>query len=494
MSSSRDSGELSEPLSSRVSFLDSNEGRVGYSTFDFEERKKFREARQTVTKTDGLTVVGAIFFIIGEMAGSGILALPKAFSNAGWIGIPMLIICCAIAGYEGVKLGKAWQFILYKFPDLREVRDPYPVIARESMGPFMEKVVKVCVYITLFSVSLVLLILSADNIYNFIAFLTDKPVPFCGIILIVGFLLAPFGFFSTPSDMPWVAYTASASTFIACIFIISQTAIEGKDHEWNSTYLENNLDECSPPRPVFVSPCVTSVASAFGKILFCYGGMSVFPTIQTDMKRPQKFSTVVIVSLTAILLMMLPVSIAGYAVYGSDVENNILDQLDNHSLMTQTANVLITLHLLFAFAIVQNPLHQGAEAALGLDPVSQKKKCIAVRLSIMVIVILTALLIPDFGVILDLVGSTTVTLNTFIFPSLFYMSLVRKYKGELKVSNHEDAETVSIGKPEYVLHIIIMIIGIIGGVISGKKAISSGFEMKPPCFKNFFISPGHVSH
>ena len=103
------------------------------------------------------------------------------------------------------------------------------------------------------------------------------------------------------------------------------------------------------------------------------------------MKRPQKFSTVVIVSLTAILLMMLPVSIAGYAVYGSDVENNILDQLDNHSLMTQTANVLITLHLLFAFAIVQNPLHQGAEAALNLDPESQKKKCIAVRLTIMVI-------------------------------------------------------------------------------------------------------------
>ena len=103
------------------------------------------------------------------------------------------------------------------------------------------------------------------------------------------------------------------------------------------------------------------------------------------MKRPQKFSTVVIVSLTAILLMMLPVSITGYAVYGSDVENNILDQLDNHSLMTQTANVLITLHLLFAFAIVQNPLHQGAEAALGLDPLNQKKKCIAVRLTIMVI-------------------------------------------------------------------------------------------------------------
>ena len=103
------------------------------------------------------------------------------------------------------------------------------------------------------------------------------------------------------------------------------------------------------------------------------------------MKRPQKFSTVVIVALTSILLMMLPVSITGYAVYGSNVENNILDQLENDALLTQIANVLITLHLLFAFAIVQNPLHQGAEAALGLDPESQKKKCIAVRLIIMAI-------------------------------------------------------------------------------------------------------------
>lgn len=36
---------LNYETESRVSFLDSNEGKVGYSTFDVEERKKLREAR-----------------------------------------------------------------------------------------------------------------------------------------------------------------------------------------------------------------------------------------------------------------------------------------------------------------------------------------------------------------------------------------------------------------------------------------------------------------
>jgi len=33
----------------------------------------------------GLTVVTAILFITGEMTGSGVLALPKAVKDAGWV-------------------------------------------------------------------------------------------------------------------------------------------------------------------------------------------------------------------------------------------------------------------------------------------------------------------------------------------------------------------------------------------------------------------------
>lgn len=35
--------------------------------------------------TSGLTVITAVLFITGEMTGSGVLALPKAVKDAGWV-------------------------------------------------------------------------------------------------------------------------------------------------------------------------------------------------------------------------------------------------------------------------------------------------------------------------------------------------------------------------------------------------------------------------
>ena len=37
---------------------------------------------------------------------------------------------------------------------------------------------------------------------------------------------------------------------------------------------------------------------AFGMILFCFGGMAAFPTIQADMKEPKKFTKAVIIAMS----------------------------------------------------------------------------------------------------------------------------------------------------------------------------------------------------
>ena len=35
----------------------------------------------------------------------------------------------------------------------------------------------------------------------------------------------------------------------------------------------------------------------FGTILFCFGGMAAFPTIQADMKNPEQFPKTVVVAI-----------------------------------------------------------------------------------------------------------------------------------------------------------------------------------------------------
>ena len=68
---------------------------------------------------------------------------------------------------------------------------------------------------------------------------------------------------------------------------------------------------------------------------------------------------------SVILMMYVPIGGAGYGVYGDLVSDNISASL-SRGVFEATATILITLHLLFAFVILQNPLSQVLEKPLKL--------------------------------------------------------------------------------------------------------------------------------
>ena len=77
----------------------------------------------------------AAIFIVGEMSGTGVLSLPKSMNESGWAGLVMIIFCCLMSAYCGIRLSSCWMMIINKNPSLQHgVRDPYPVIAYESAG------------------------------------------------------------------------------------------------------------------------------------------------------------------------------------------------------------------------------------------------------------------------------------------------------------------------------------------------------------------------
>lgn len=51
--------------------------------------------------------------------------------------------------------------------------------------------------------------------------------------------------------------------------------------------------------PAHSSPNWPGFFNAFGTILFAFGGASCFPTIQVDMKEPQKFPISVVLGITS---------------------------------------------------------------------------------------------------------------------------------------------------------------------------------------------------
>ena len=124
----------------------------------------------------------AVFFIVGEMAGTGIVNLPQAISQTGWIGCGFLILCACMASFTGTKLGKSiavpfptvrlnlmtrtifqgecWNFIIQKEPRYKEDNSaPYPTIAEKAAGRFGRIMVNCTVYVTLFMACVVIWIL-----------------------------------------------------------------------------------------------------------------------------------------------------------------------------------------------------------------------------------------------------------------------------------------------------------------------------------------------
>ncbi len=110
---------------------------------------------------------------------------------------------------------------------------------------------------------------------------------------------------------------------------------------------------------------------AFGTILFSFGGASTFPTIQTDMRKASKFPLSVFWAYVGVVSMYLPVSVLGFVAYGKDITSNILNSVGHNehntgAVMLDIVLALITLHLLFSFVIVVNPVSQHFEELLNI--------------------------------------------------------------------------------------------------------------------------------
>ncbi|XP_035213528.1 amino acid transporter AVT1D-like isoform X2 [Stegodyphus dumicola] len=350
-------------------------------------------------RTKGLPLWLASVFIVGEMAGSGVLALPKAIADAGWSGIALLIISCLNTLYAAICLGRSWMIIEERYDEYREKnRYPYAAIAYRAVGTKM------------------------------------RPA----------------------------AIGALVTTTLACILLI--VALVKEERKGTS-------------HPEYPPPTVMSFFLAFGTILFAFGGASTFPTFQNDMRDRSQFPKAVTIGFSVLLLLYLPVAVLGYSVYGKDLNPDIIQTLPDSSLRS-AVEILLALHLFFAFLLVINTPAQEMEEFLKVPKRFGWKRCM-LRTAVMLLIIFVAQSIPRFGKVLNLIGGSTATLTTSVFPCYFYLMLCSQESTEWPQKR--------IPLYEKIYLFFIMITGIIGGCISTYSAITDIAQAKsfnPPCYVN----------
>jgi len=421
----------------------------------------------------GLGLFMAIIFLAGEMAGVGVLALPGSMVGTGPAGFALMVYFTVNAMFVGTRLGLCWVMVTERFPSFKEgCRDPYMVIAEKAVGPVGRHVVSVCVAITLYGSCCVAIVLMGDFLFNIFEFF-EVDLTKCVWMMIIAACVTPLCWFGTPADFWFVAVGALVSTVVGCGIIMVKEGLDANDE--NSCYFANALNstervfEVNRPAP----SSVLDFGKAFSSIMFAFAGASTFPTIQADMKDKNQFPKAAVIAMLVLCLIYLPMSAVGWGFLGDRLGSSVIESLCDGPVKV-AVEILFLMHLITAFPILLNPPSQFFEGLLKI-PTSFGPKRVIFRTLVITLLLIIGLSLPDFGAILDLIGSTTITGLNFIFPPVFYLFIA----DQAKQNKSWPERPVSLPVRIYCWHMVI--VGTAGGVIAFinsvrniKEALSGG--------------------
>ena len=178
----------------------------------------------------GLGVLTAGVFLAGEMAGSGVLALPYAMAGTGgFVGLLLVLVFTINSWFSGTRLGLCWIMLEERYEEFRgQVRDPYPAIGQKAAGKLGRIVSVVCITLTLYGGGCVFIVLISQLLQSlFVA--AGYSLSLCVWMVIVAGGLTPLTWMGTPKDFWPIAVGALITTMIACLLIVVTCIMDGTE-------------------------------------------------------------------------------------------------------------------------------------------------------------------------------------------------------------------------------------------------------------------------
>eukprot|EP00761_Pharyngomonas_kirbyi_P000876 gb/GECH01000877.1/.p1 GENE.gb/GECH01000877.1/~~gb/GECH01000877.1/.p1 ORF type:complete len:451 (+),score=48.54 gb/GECH01000877.1/:1-1353(+) len=387
----------------------------------------------------------ALYNIVCSVAGSGILQLPKAISHGGWISLGILVLLSFQCCYTGKKLVQCMT--IRRHPD-------HPLISYQQIGEAAFG--RIGSWITLFFQIATLsggctlyLILLGTNMHEIFPVLETHIW-----IMIATAILLPMTWLKSMKEVSLVSMLGMAASAFTVVVVVVLGTVDKTDLKREASQNVSNQ---------VVNVSWNGIPQSFAGMAFSFGGHSVFPKVAHTMKKPQQFNRVANFAFLSIAGLYIPVAIVGYWVYGDSVKSPILQSLPQDWVNT-IANVLITLHIAFAYPIIANPIFAYIENAINMPRREHHtpNRALILRLSLRSIVVfitmIIAITVPFFGEFLSFIGAFSVTAVVFILPVVFTLRLTPRNE---------------IGWFEYIWMASILLVGTVGSIIGSITAVQA---------------------
>eukprot|EP01089_Gocevia_fonbrunei_P017196 TRINITY_DN5506_c0_g1_i1.p1 TRINITY_DN5506_c0_g1~~TRINITY_DN5506_c0_g1_i1.p1 ORF type:complete len:483 (+),score=49.10 TRINITY_DN5506_c0_g1_i1:26-1474(+) len=383
---------------------------------DVPEEDLFVNAGRLQTVSASLTLANLIKCYLG----SGLLGLPFAFHQGGFLASFVVMLTVGVMTTHTMNILvnckrkiNAYDASVVTFED----------IAYHTLGKWGKKAVVSLLLFTQFGFTCVYIVFLGTTLDGLIEDYTSLQLDWRLIVLCWIPLLCLLANIQTLKSLGPLAIFANVCILGSIIIFMVACLVNFSNKVHHHEKLEMEWYANWESLPIMLSVSI-----------YAFEGIGVIIPAETAMKEPEKFGSVLTTTMIVSVLNYTVFGLVGYLGFGSDIKSVITINLTTFargSVGWDTMNLFVTISLMIAILItyplqlfVVTDICEEAMFKEGRLSVKNKwAKQIVFRCGLVFMGAGVAIGIPNFGLLISLIGSLGTTSLQFVFPGLFYLVL-----------------------------------------------------------------------
>ncbi|XP_010258339.1 PREDICTED: vacuolar amino acid transporter 1-like [Nelumbo nucifera] len=349
----------------------------------------------------GTSFLRTCFNGVNALSGVGILSIPYALAEGGWLSLVLLLLMAIICFYTGLLLHRCMQ----AHPRIRT----YPEIGELAFGYKGRTLVALFMYMELYLVAIEFLILEGDNLEKLFPNTSFKVGGLRiggkqAFVVVAALIILPTTWLRSLGVLAYVSAGGVLASIIVVCSVFWAGAIDGVGFNERGK-LFNWI----------------GMPTSISLYAFCYCGHAVFPTLCSSMKDRNQFPKVLIVCFIICTFNYGSMAVLGYLMYGQGVKSQVTLNLPIGKVSSHIAIYTTLINPLTKYAIMVIPIAMAIEDWYPFR--KSRPISVLIRTSILITNVVVALTIPFFGYLMAFIGAFLSVTASLLLPCVCYLKI-----------------------------------------------------------------------
>lgn len=286
---------------------------------------------ETYNSNGTATETKAYFLLLKAFVGTGVLFLPKAFSNGGLL---FSIILLAVFGFLSY-----WCYLVLVYTKVATGVSSFAEIGNKLFGPWFQKLILFSIVISQVGFVAAYMVFTGENLRAFMKNATnfDSDISIGWFLAFQALILIPLSFIRDITKLSLLAVMANFFILAGLVTIVYYVFIElvFSNHKTFGPGIEFIFNQ-------------SEFSLFIGVAIFAFEGIGLIIPIQESMIHPDRFPVVLGKVILTISLVFIGMGTFGYLTFGNTIQTVILLNLPQHSPMVSITQLLYSIAILLS--------------------------------------------------------------------------------------------------------------------------------------------------